>query len=63
MTNRPAPVRQADIARAVRGVVAGGLKVVRVEVEGGKVVVYTGEAASPEDSPLDAWRRGAGGQG
>jgi hypothetical protein len=63
MTARPAPIRQADIARAVRGVAAAGLTVVRVEVEGGKVVVYTGEAPTQEVSPLDAWRRGAGGQG
>jgi len=63
MSNRPAAIRQAEIARAVRGVAAAGLNVVRVEIEGGKVVVYTGEALTPEESPLEAWRRRTGGQG
>lgn len=63
MSNRPAQLRQADIARAVRGVIATGLAVTRVEVEGGKVVVYTGGTAAAEESALDAWRREEGGQG
>lgn len=63
MSNRPATIRQAEIARAVRGVRATGLTVTRVEVEGGKVVVYTGEGPAADESPLDAWRREAGGKG
>lgn len=48
---------QAAIARAVKGAQAAGLKVGRVEIEGGKIVVYSSEDARPEPaSELDAWR-------
>ncbi|MCM5558073.1 hypothetical protein [Pleomorphomonas sp. JP5] len=57
MMNRPATIRQADIARTVKGVVAAGLSVSRVEVDGGKLVIYTNEGVAPQESPLEAWRR------
>ena len=53
---RPPTVRQAEIERTVKGVLATGLTVSRVEVEGGKLVIYTGDAEA-EDSALDTWRR------
>lgn len=37
----PATFKQSDVTRAAKGVVAAGLDVVRVEIQGGKIVVYT----------------------
>lgn len=55
--SRPASVRQADISRSVKGVISTGLNVTRIEIEGGKLVIYTGEGEAPVESPLEAWRR------
>lgn len=41
MTVRAQSPRQIEIARAVRGAVAGGLRVTRVEVDGPKIVLIT----------------------
>ena len=50
-------ITQAAIARAVKGAQAAGLKVGRVEIEGGKIVLYSGEDVRPEPgSDFDAWR-------
>jgi predicted metal-dependent RNase len=57
MANRPATIRQADIARTVKGVVAAGLSVSRVEVEGAKLVIYTNQTEDEPGSALDDWRR------
>lgn len=59
MANRPATIRKADIERTVKGVLASGLAIARVEIEGGKIVVFTGEGEAVE-SPLEAWRRNNG---
>lgn len=56
MANRPTPPRKADIERTLKGVMASGLSVCRIEVEGGKMVIFTGEV-SADEQPLDAWRR------
>jgi hypothetical protein len=56
MGNRAAAIRKADVERTVKGVIAGGLKVARVEVEGGKMVFYTSDGEALE-SPLEVWRR------
>lgn len=56
MATRPTPPRKADIERTLKGVMASGLAVSRIEVEGGKMVIYTGETPADE-SPLEAWRR------
>jgi hypothetical protein len=52
--------RQDDVARAVRGVTAGGLRVAKVEVEvspnGGKITIVTGDGAATligPSNPLD----------
>jgi hypothetical protein len=40
----PLPFRQTDVARAIKGAVAAGLTVQRVEVDkAGKIVVVVGE--------------------
>ena len=57
MPNRPATIRKAQIERTVKGVIATGLPITRIEVEGGKLVIYTGDGAVPQESPLEAWRR------
>jgi hypothetical protein len=43
--------------RTVKGVLATGLQIARIEVEGGKLVIYTGEGAAHQEGPLEAWRR------
>lgn len=48
---------QASIARALKGARAAGLKIGRVEVEGDRIVIYSGEDVRPEPaSEYDAWR-------
>lgn len=50
-------ITQAAIRRAVNGMQAAGLKVGRVEIENGRIVVYSSDEARPEPaSKLDAWR-------
>jgi endonuclease YncB( thermonuclease family) len=50
-------ITQAEIARAVKGVQAGGVKINRVQIEDGRIVVYSGEDVRPEPaSDYDAWR-------
>ena len=56
MPRRPI-ITQAAISRAVKGAQAAGLKVGRVEIEGGKVVIYSSEDTRPVPaSDFDAWR-------
>jgi hypothetical protein len=50
-------VRKAEIERTLRGVIATGLPIVKVEVEGGKLVIYTRPDPEASTSPLEAWRR------
>ncbi|MDI4664046.1 hypothetical protein K9U40_06845 [Xanthobacter autotrophicus] len=63
MARRALTFKQADIARAVKGVASAGVKVMRVEIDpNGKITVVTAEdAAPPAASPLDNWmaRRGS----
>jgi hypothetical protein len=57
MAKRPTPIRKAEIERTVKGVIASGLPISRIEVEGGKIVIYTNEGAAHQESPLEEWRR------
>jgi hypothetical protein len=57
MANRPAPIRKAEIQRIVKGVIATGLSITRIDVEGGKIVIHTGDGEAHQESPLEAWRR------
>jgi predicted metal-dependent RNase len=57
MANRPAQIRKSEIQRIVKGVIATGLSITRIDVEGGKVVIYTNEGEASKESPLEAWRR------
>jgi hypothetical protein len=47
--------KQGDVTRAVKGVVAGGVEVDRVEIEVGKIVVFVGRDRPPPDSGDDGW--------
>jgi len=48
---------QAAISRAIKGVLAGGVKVGRVEIEDGRIVVYSSEDVRQDPaSDFDAWR-------
>lgn len=62
MGNRPAQIRSTNVKRALKGVTDGGVTIARIEFEGEKFVIYPGEAATNEETPLDKWRRenGAG---
>jgi hypothetical protein len=60
MSNRPAKITKPTIERMVKGVIATGLAISRIEVEGGKLVIYTGDGAAHQESPLEAWRRANG---
>lgn len=51
-------LREADIKRCIKGVVSGGVKVSRIEIENMRIVIYS-DHASPADVPafsLDLWR-------
>lgn len=53
MSSRAA-FKQDDVARACKGVTAAGLRVARVEVEQGRIVVIVDEeAATSRKNPLD----------
>jgi hypothetical protein len=49
-------IRKAEVERAVKGVIATGLPITKIEVEGAKLIIHTGRA-TPSESPLEAWRR------
>jgi hypothetical protein len=60
MTRRSCPFTQRDVARAVRGVKATGLPVLRIEVDvTGKIIVVVAEpddtVNSQNGGPLDQW--------
>lgn len=55
---RPVPFRQADVARAVRGALAGGLEINRVEIaKDGSIVLsrVAGDRPAEPAAALDGW--------
>ena len=54
---RPAAgFRQTDLARAVRGAKAGGMKVARIEIDpSGKIVLIAESHAAEPRADLDHW--------
>ena len=48
-------VSKADVTRAIASVQERGLKVERVEIDGGKVVIFAGEGVPP-NSAYEAWK-------
>ncbi len=65
MSRAATRIKQVDVVRAVKGALAAGLTVARVEVDGsGKIVVICGEAApdlSPSPGDFEARLRAAKG--
>jgi hypothetical protein len=57
MSRAPARFTQRDLARAIKGAVAGGLTVQRVEVDkAGKIVVIVGEPGKADAvAPNNSW--------
>ena len=56
MTDRNPHFRERDLKRAVRALEALGKQVVRVEIEGARLIIVTsqkGEAAAEEINPWD----------
>ncbi|MDH2341478.1 hypothetical protein [Bradyrhizobium sp. SSUT77] len=50
MARRPAQFKQHDITRAVRGAIAGGVEIQRVEIDrDGKIVLITGPKPTSGD--------------
>jgi hypothetical protein len=56
---KPCAFKQRDIARAVRGAVAAGVAIGRVEIDplSGKISIVPA-AASKDDNDLDRWLEG-----
>lgn len=58
---RPAPFRQADLTRALKGACNAGVKPSRVEIDAhGKLVIVFENNNSEEISALDKWRADRG---
>jgi hypothetical protein len=55
LSRGPSAFRQTDVTRAVRGVEAAGVKVTRVEIVAGKIVLYSGESQDAPANELDRW--------
>ena len=58
---RPANITQAAIKRTIKGALTAGFDITRIEIEGGKLVLY-GKADDGDGlaSPLNLWRRSNG---
>jgi hypothetical protein len=59
MATRKAPVlfRQVDLTRAVRATRAGGLEIVRTEIDrDGRIVLVHAADSTPAATPFDSWR-------
>lgn len=58
MTNRAALIKEADVKRIIKGVMAAGFEIGRVEVEGGKLVIFGQSAGNlAHETPLEKWKR------
>ncbi len=56
MANRPALVKQADLTRLIKGALAGGFQIGRVEVKPDGSVIFTpvgGDAGATDPNPWD----------
>jgi hypothetical protein len=58
MARGPVPFTQADVTRAVRGTVAAGVEVARIEIDvrSGNIVISTPCATSEPLKAYDAWK-------
>jgi hypothetical protein len=58
MARGPATFKQADLTRALRGTVAAGVEVARIEIDArtGSIVILTPRAARTPVNAYDAWK-------
>jgi len=58
MARGPLPIRQADVTRALRGAVAAGVEIARVEIDTrrGQIVILTARATSTSIAAYDVWK-------
>ena len=59
VANGKCTLKQIDVTRVARGVIAAGLEVVRMEVDAdGKIIVMTGKATSTNEptTDFDKWK-------
>jgi hypothetical protein len=56
MGRGPCPFNQSDVTKAVKGVVAAGLQVARVEIaKDGKIIVVPGEPSKTQATAANEW--------
>jgi hypothetical protein len=54
MARAPSIIRQADVTKAIKAVVAAGVSIARVEIDNlGKIVIVTGTPHHPATAPQD----------
>jgi hypothetical protein len=54
MRRAPAPFRQADVTKAIKGTVAAGVDIARVEIDAaGKIVIVPGKPTEVPATPVD----------
>ena len=58
MARGPLPITQADVTRALRGAVAAGIDIARVEIDprNGHIVILTSRDSGPLVAPYDVWK-------
>lgn len=54
MARSPANFRAAELTRALRATLAAGVKVARIELERGRIVLLVGEGSAPATSSAAA---------
>ena len=58
MVRGPATFKQADVTRAVRGVIAAGVEIARIEIDActGNIVMLTPRVLIVPVEPYDEWK-------
>ena len=56
---RTIPFKQADVSRAVKGAISGGMRIGRIEIDpsSGKIIILPPDAKPAEENPVDMWLR------
>jgi len=58
MPRTPASFKQGDVTRALRGAVAAGIQVARIEIDPrtGHIIILTPQVLGSPIAPYDAWK-------
>jgi hypothetical protein len=72
LSRRPCPFRETDLKRALKGALAAGMEIARIEIDkDGRIIVVPGEPTKGNGSgyieqatetPLEQWRKHGQGQ-